>query len=330
MPIVSVVIPVYNGEKTIRETIDCVLNQSLSDFELLVINDGSKDSTLEIVSKIQDPRLNVFSYPNAGLAATRNRGISLASSDYISFIDADDLWTPDKLEAQLKALQENPQAAVAYSWTDCIDESSQFLRKGGYLTVNGDVYSQLLVVDFLESGSNPLFRKQALIEVGGFDESLTAAEDWDILLRLAARYPFVAVPSPQILYRVSPTSMSANVERQEATCLKVLERAYTQAPASLQYLKKYSMANLYKYLTYKVLEGTPERNKGLIAARFFWEFVSRDRALLRKRFIWKILLKISLWIFLSPQQAQRVIQAKFKTLPHIHTTLLTQFQIEPF
>jgi glycosyltransferase involved in cell wall biosynthesis len=330
MPIVSVVIPVYNGEKTIRETIDCVLNQSLSDFELLVINDGSKDSTLEIVSKIQDPRLNVFSYPNAGLAATRNRGISLASSDYISFIDADDLWTPDKLEAQLKALQENPQAAVAYSWTDCIDESSQFLRKGGYLTVNGDVYSQLLVVDFLESGSNPLFRKQALIEVSGFDESLTAAEDWDILLRLAARYPFVAVPSPQILYRVSPTSMSANVERQEATCLKVLERAYTQAPASLQYLKKYSMANLYKYLTYKVLEGTPERNKGLIAARFFWEFVSRDRALLRKRFIWKILLKISLWIFLSPQQAQRVIQAKFKTLPHIHTTLLTQFQIEPF
>jgi glycosyltransferase involved in cell wall biosynthesis len=330
MPIVSVVIPVYNGEKTIRETINCVLNQSLSDFELLVVNDGSKDSTLEIVSRIQDPRLKVFSYPNAGLAATRNRGISLSSSDYISFIDADDLWTPDKLEAQLKALEDNPQAAIAYSWTDCIDESSQFLRKGGYLTVNGDVYSQLLVVDFLESGSNPLFRKQALIEVGGFDESLTAAEDWDILLRLAARYPFVAVPSPQILYRVSATSMSANVERQEATCLKVLERAYSQAPASLKYLKKYSMANLYKYLTYKALEGTPERKKGLIAARFFMRFVISDRVLLRKRFIWKILLKIILWIFLSPEQAQRLIQAQFKTLPHIHTTLLTQFQIEPF
>src|SRR3712207_3352824 len=114
MPLISVIIPVYNGEKTIQETIESVLNQTFPSFELIVINDGSHDSTLDIVSSIKDPRIKVFSYPNAGLSASRNRGISVACGEYVSFIDADDLWTPDKLEAQYKALQANPQAAVAY------------------------------------------------------------------------------------------------------------------------------------------------------------------------------------------------------------------------
>src|SRR3569832_167033 len=115
MPLVSVIIPVYNGEKTIQYTIESVLKQTCSDFELLVINDGSQDSTLELVSSFQDDRLKVLSYPNAGLAASRNRGIASASGEYLSFIDADDLWTPNKLDSQLKALQENTEAAVAYS-----------------------------------------------------------------------------------------------------------------------------------------------------------------------------------------------------------------------
>src|SRR5919199_14579 len=155
MPLISVIIPVFNGEKTIQKTIESVLTQTVTDFELLVINDGSQDGTLEIVERIQDVRIKVFSYPNAGPSTSRNRGISHATSEYISFIDADDLWTPDKLEAQLKALQENPKAAVAYSWTDYIDESSQLLKRGGYMTVNGDVYPQLLLIDFIANGSNP-------------------------------------------------------------------------------------------------------------------------------------------------------------------------------
>jgi GT2 family glycosyltransferase len=100
-------------------------------------------------------------------------GISHACGRYISFIDADDLWTPDKLEAQLKALQDNPQAAVAYSWTKCIDELGQFSRRGSHISATGNVYGKLLLIDFIENGSNPLIRAHALIEVGGFDESLT-------------------------------------------------------------------------------------------------------------------------------------------------------------
>ena len=321
MPLISVILPVYNGEQTIGETIKSVLNQTFSDLELIVINDGSQDSTLEVISLIKDPRINVFSYPNAGQAASRNRGLARACGEYIAFIDADDLWTADKLEAQLTALQENPQAAVAYSWSDYINESGQFLRKGSHITINGNAYAKLLLLDFLDNGSNPLIRTQALTEVGIFDVSLTPAEDWDMWLRLASCYEFVAVPSPQILYRVSANSMSANVVRLEAASLQVIERAFAQAPASLQYLKKYSLANLYKYLTFKALEGSPEQHKGLAATRFLFCAIKNDPSLTTHwRVLLKLLFKISALALLPAKQAQALL-TKVKTLSNTNTLL---------
>lgn len=304
MPLISVIIPAYNAEKTIQETIESVLKQTFSDFELILINDGSCDSTLDIVESIQAPRLKVLSYTNSGsVAVSRNRGLSHASGEFIAFLDADDLWTPDKLEAQLSALQQNPQAAVAYSWVDRIDESGKFLRHGRRVNLTGDVYAELLLGNFLQNGSNPLIRKQALCEVGGFDESLLNAEDQDLYLRLAARYHFVAVPSTQILYRISSKSKSANVSRLEGQALKVIERGFEQAPESLQHLKKHSLTNLYIYLTRKALEGSPGREKGLKAARFFWHYFKNDPSRFQKmRFKLSLLSKIVSATLLPPRQ----------------------------
>jgi len=320
MPIISVIIPVYNGEKTIHETINSVLNQTISDFELLIINDGSQDSTLKIVSTIQDSRLKVFSYFKAGVSASRNRGLAQATGEFISFIDADDLWTPDKLETQLKVLQENPKAAVAYSWTDWIDESSQIIGKGSYITQEGEVFAKLLLNDFVANGSNCLIRRQALIEVGSFDESLAHGEDWELWLRLAARYEFVAVSSPQILYRISSKSASFDVWKMEAGSLQIIEKAYAIAPESLQHLKRQSLGNRYKYLTFKALEGTPDRKKGLVSARFLWHAISNDPALLRTKVIGKVLFKMATITLLPPELAQ-VVLTKFNKLSNT-TTLL--------
>lgn len=132
MPTISVIVPAYNAEKTILKTIESVLKQTFTDFELIIINDGSNDSTLNIVNSINDDRIKVFSYANSGVCVSRNRGIEQAQGEYISFLDADDLWTTDKLELQLKALQENPQTAIAYSWTDYIDENGKFLYPGSH------------------------------------------------------------------------------------------------------------------------------------------------------------------------------------------------------
>jgi glycosyltransferase involved in cell wall biosynthesis len=326
MPLISVIIPVYNGEKTIQETIESVLNQTFTDFELIVINDGSQDATLEIVERIQEPRLKAFSYANAGQATSRNRGVSHACGEYISFIDADDLWTPDKLEAQLRALQDNSQAAVAYSWTKCIDELGNFSRRGSHISVSGDVYAKLLLIDFIENGSNPLIRAQAIAEVGGFDESMTPSEDRDLWLRLAARYHFVAVPSPQVLYRQSPNSASANILRMEAASLRVIEQAFSQAPEFLQYLKQSSLANIYKGLTFKALEEPLERQRGLTAARLLWNSIKNDPALLRSRVILKVLFKIAVVTLLPSQQAQALL-TKAKGLANT-TTLLGYLQLD--
>ncbi|HEY9832882.1 MAG TPA: glycosyltransferase [Stenomitos sp.] len=317
MPLISVIIPVYNGEKTIKTTIESVLNQTFTDLELIVVNDGSQDSTLAVLDEIKDSRLKVFSFANAGVSASRNRGLAQAKGEFISFLDADDLWTPDKLEAQLRALQENPQAAVAYSWSDWVDESGQFLRAGGHITVNGNAYEKLLLRDFVESGSNPLIRRQALDEVGDFDQSVTPAEDWDMWLRLAARYEFVAVPSAQILYRISPNSASFNVWKMEAGSLQVIERNFAQTPESLKHLKRDTLASRYEYLMFKTIEGNLERKKGLTAARFLGQAIRYNPSLLRRGKIMAIVLvKIAAAIVLPSQQAQaflEVIKKRFNS-----------------
>ncbi|MBD2567243.1 glycosyltransferase [Anabaena lutea] len=293
--VISVIIPVYNGEKTIRETIESVLNQTFSLIEVLIINDGSTDATLEIIQNISDSRLKLFSYINAGPATSRNRGLSHAVSEFVAFIDADDIWTSNKLESQLKALQANPQAAVAYSWTDYIDAAGKLLKCGRHTTLSGDVYSRLLLENFLENGSNPLIRKECFTTLGNFNEALTPAEDWDMWLRLASRYEFVVVPEVQILYRVSMHSLSTNLKRQEAGSLEVIERGFADQKAeSLGHLKKYALSNIYKYLAFKSLEAPPDKLERWTSVGFLWNCVRYNPAVLKQRKIMLIaVLKIA-------------------------------------
>ena len=304
---ISVIIPVFNGAKTIKETIDSILNQIFQNLELIIIDDGSKDTTLEVVKSFSDSRIKVFSYPNAGLSASRNRGISQAKGEYISFIDADDLWTPDKLESQWKALQKNPQAAIAYSWTDYIDESSKFIKSGRRIKVNGDAFSKLLLINFLENGSNPLIRQEAFEKIGGFDESLLAAEDIDMWLRLAANYEFVCVEKSQILYRVSTSSMSTNLKRQETASLKVMERAFSYPKADkFKDLRKESLSHLYQYLTFKAIEVPPQKRQTLTALYFLWNCIKNNPGVIKNQ---KLMIIAGLKIFF-PQLSQRVSQMK--------------------
>jgi glycosyltransferase involved in cell wall biosynthesis len=305
MPQISVVVPAYNAEKTIKATVDSVLNQSFSDLELIVVNDGSKDSTLDVLSNIKDPRLKVFSHSNSGPQISRNRGIQEATGEYISFLDADDLWTPDKLESQFNALQANPDAAVAYSWTDWIDERDRFLRRGTHISATGDVFAKLLLIDFVESGSNPLIRRYALDAVGNFDESLVGGQDWDMWLRLAAKFPFAVVSSPQILYRKYPNSnsWSNNVERQEIGFKRVIKKALSEAPDSVKRYQKDIISNRYKCLIVDALERPAGRKRALTTARFLWIALKNDPSLIRARVLAKVVLKTTLVALLSDRQA---------------------------
>lgn len=253
MPLVSVIIPAYNVEKTIAETIESIQKQTFSDWELIVINDGSTDKTLEVLASLNEPRMQVFSYENGGLPVARNRGITRATGEFITFIDADDLWTADKLELQLAALQQRPTAGVAYSWTAFINEKSEFLYAWEPVYADGNVYPQLLVRNFISSGSNILVRRQFIAAAGEFDPELKSVEDWDYYLRLAALGEFALVPQYQILYRKTSQSMTSKVDVMERSVLTVIERAFQNAPPELQYLKNHSLANAYRYLTKQCL-----------------------------------------------------------------------------
>ncbi|MDE5084823.1 MAG: glycosyltransferase [Trichodesmium sp. St18_bin1] len=310
MCIISVIIPAYNAEKTIRETIESVIKQTFSDWELIVVNDGSQDRTVEVVSQIKDPRIKLFSIPHAGVSASRNRGFDNSVGQFIAFLDADDLWKPEKLESQLNALQSHSEAAVAYSWTDYIDESGSFLKQGRRVIFHGDVYPKLLVSNFLENGSNPLIKREAINEVGGFDESRKRAEDWEMYLRLGKKYHFVAVEKPQILYRFSTNSVSSNTLRQEAECLKLIESAFEVTPPSLQYLKKHSLANIYKYLACKTIDSQLTQKKGLAAMRLVLLYALKEpNFTYHLKLIFTLFIKSLGLIFLPPVLYQRLLSA---------------------
>ncbi|MEH2035521.1 glycosyltransferase family 2 protein [Nostoc sp.] len=307
-PQISVIIPTYNADRTILETIASVQQQTFSDFELIVINDGSTDRTLELLNSVADPRIKIFSYSNGGLPVARNRGISQANGEFISFLDADDLWTPDKLEAQLAALQKHPEAGVAYSWSYYMDEKGESIHSSNTVSFEGNVYANLLVGNFLESGSNPLISKQAIDSVGEFDSTLASCEDWEYWLRLAARWPFVVVPKQQILYRQTSGAMSSKIEVMEKYHLIVIERAFASAPLELRSLKYQSLANVYQFLAHLCLTRLPGASGAKLANQKLKTAIGLYPPILLKKKTYVLLFKLLLIGVLSPKIASNILQ----------------------
>lgn len=247
-PLVSVIVPARNAALTVAETLESIRRQTVTDLEVIVVDDGSTDDTAARVAGVADPRIALVSCPWAGISAARNRGITRARAAYVSFLDADDLWTPDKLELQLEALHRRADAGVAYSWTYVVDSAGRPLGPQPPARHEGDVYVPMLLGNFVGSGSNALLRRAVLETVGEFDPGLHAAEDWEYLLRAAARWPFVVVPRYQILYRESPYSASSRLDLMQAESLRVVDRAFASAPAGLQRLRRRSLAGLHRYM----------------------------------------------------------------------------------
>lgn len=318
MPKISVIIPAYNAERTIKETITTVQKQTFQDFELIVINDGSKDRTLEIVQSIKDERIKVFSYENGGVSTARNRGISRANGEYIAFLDADDLWTSDKLELQLAAFKKNPKAGVVYSWTRFMDvdeqgEALSFHQSPPY-AFEGNVYDKLLVSDFIHSGSNTLIRKEAIDSVGEFDPACAGCEDWDYWLRLSVCWHFVVVPKHQIFYRRSPSSASSKVEVMKKKALIAMDKAYQAAPPELQYLKRYTLTNFHKYSASLYLQHRTDINGISQAQQHLWSAIRIQPKTLLDKTTQKLALKLLLKRVFPPRVANYFFQWMRKPL----------------
>jgi glycosyltransferase involved in cell wall biosynthesis len=317
MPQISVVIPAYNAEQTIRETIESVQQQTLLDFELIVINDGSTDRTLEILQTIEDPRLTILSYQNGGLSVARNRGIFQATGEFIAFLDADDLWVPNKLELQLAALHQHPEAGVAYSWTYFMNEREKCLFPGRCLFYEGNVYADLLVKNFIAHGSNPLIRRQAIDSVGEFNPTFSHFADWDYWLRIAKNWSFVVVPEYQIFYRQSSRTMSSKVDGIKEAGFVILEKAFQSAPSELQFLKNKSFSMLYQYCAHLYLQHRTDTDGIQQVGQNLWMAIRLHPKTLFDRDTQKLVIKFLLRRLIPSEFASYLLQLfrKIRTTP---------------
>ena len=314
MPKISVIIPAYNAEHTIEETIHSVLNQTFTDFELIVIDDGSKDRTVELAQAIQDDRINVIPYENGGVATARNRGITHAQGEYISFLDHDDLWTRDKLETQLQGLETYPKAGVAYSWTLYMHNEAGNLRYSPAPAVQhaGNIYTQLLMRNFIESGSNILARRETIQAVGGFDSSPKNCEDWDYYLRLAENWEYVVVPAYQILYRQSATAMSSQIENTERGGLVLFDKVFQTAPEEIQKYKARSLSNHYRHCAGLYLASAQDKPTTLKALRLLQFSIQHWPLTLLKLRTYFIVFRLLLNLMVAPSLIHQMHTIKVK------------------
>jgi glycosyltransferase involved in cell wall biosynthesis len=200
--LVSVVIPAYNAQATLDETLSSVRAQTHQTLEIIVVDDGSTDGTHALAERhaAADARIRVLHQANAGVAAARNAGWQHSRAEFIAFVDADDLWAPTKIERQLLALiAGGPRAGLAYCWTARLDASGRVTRCYGGIQHAGDVLPEILRSNFIGSGSNVMVRRQAALDVEGYDRRLRDAgaegcEDWLFSSRVAETYRFTCVP----------------------------------------------------------------------------------------------------------------------------------------
>lgn len=217
---ISVVIPSYNHATYIAEAINSVLAQSEKDLELIIIDDGSTDNSLEVLSDFTDRRMRIIGQANQGAHAAINRGLREASGEYLAILNSDDVYHPRRLEKILAVIQADLQVGLAASYIQIIDAQGQSLGiKHGYhdcepwllqhpersFRAGKDLHAALLTENYLATTSNYVFRRYWYEQVGDF-RPLRYAHDWDFALRLARISRLSLIPEPLLRYRVHPSN----------------------------------------------------------------------------------------------------------------------------
>jgi glycosyltransferase involved in cell wall biosynthesis len=241
---VSIIIPVYKAEKYIADTLQSALKQTYKNFEVLIIDDGSPDRSIEICQQFTDPRIKIIRQQNRGLAGARNTGIRHAQGEYLTLLDADDLWLPEKLEKHVKHLENSPNVGVSFSRSAFIDDNGQPLGIYQLPKLKGITPSLVLCRNPIGNGSAAMIRREVFeaikfqdnlhgtIEDFYFDEHFRRSEDIECWVRMAVKTAkqIEGIPEALTLYRVNTTGLSANLLEQLDSWEKVIEKTRLYAP----------------------------------------------------------------------------------------------------
>jgi glycosyltransferase involved in cell wall biosynthesis len=232
---ISVIIPTYNHARYLPDSIESALGQTLKPHEVIVVDDGSVDNTSEVVGRYPVTYLRP---PHGGLSAARNAGIRASTGDWIAPLDADDYWLPRKLELQAAAARQAPfcYCATNMFYTDGHTEFRPYYDHGQVKTI--------LRHHNCIDPSAVLIRKDLLVQVGGFNESMPAAEDWEAWLKLARVCDFVGVPEPLLMYRVTGTGMGADPDIVMRSMDAVVEAGTADLPPLRRYVEARRMRSV--------------------------------------------------------------------------------------
>jgi glycosyltransferase involved in cell wall biosynthesis len=218
---ISAVIPAYNYGRYLGRAIESVLAQTRPVDEVIVIDDGSTDDTAAVAASFGQ-RVRYIYKENRGLSAARNTGIRAAQGDWLAFLDADDCWRADKIQLQMESVERNPDCALVYT------SSSTFTLDGvtnSYRAIDPSlIWPTLRYQNCISGGSGVMVRKDVFLELDGFDETLTACEDWDMWVRIGRKYKFSLVQEPVTAVMVAHASMSSDHVRMLTNTERILEK----------------------------------------------------------------------------------------------------------
>lgn len=210
-PLFTVLMPVYNGEKYLRQAIDSILHQTLTDFEFLIIDDGSKDCSVRIIQSYSDPRIKlVRNEMNLGISKTLNRGIELASSEFIARMDADDISHPTRLQKQYDYLVKHPDCALLSTWAKMITEKNEHIRTEKY---RSRLHYYNLTFECWMYHPTVVFTKTAAKEVGMY--SIPYAEDFELFWQLSRKFKIACLEEVLVDYRVTDQSLHQVIRKKE-------------------------------------------------------------------------------------------------------------------
>ncbi len=255
-PLVSVIIPAYNAQSYLRATLDSVLEQTYDTLEVIVVDDGSDDDTQGIAQAYaaRDARVRLLAKANGGVSSARNAGISAARGDYVAFLDADDVWHPEKIAAQMETLRPAGREAyvAAFSLHLRIDTDGRVIGKSRSWPFDEFSLPAHIVLRPVGNGSSLIVRRDVAIAAGGFDEDYVArgaggCEDFDFELRIAAQYPIACVRQYHVGYRVYDGNMSSDSPKMARAIHETLGR-HLQLHAELSgYCRKMALLKGYEY-----------------------------------------------------------------------------------
>lgn len=222
-PPISIVMSVYNGDQFLREAIDSILNQTITDFEFIVIDDGSTDSSADIVRSYQDERIYFAQQENSGLAAALNKGIDLAKGEYIARMDADDISFPHRLELQYAYLLDHPDILAIGTAAEWIDVDGSYICTIQKATSYEDIKKHLPDTPFIHP--SVMFRRNAFYRAGRYPSQLRHGEDTILFNKMAKLGQVRNLEEALIAYRIHPGALSRKGRKYEAILLDIVKRA---------------------------------------------------------------------------------------------------------